>query len=119
MVSAAVKERLRRLREKHHLGEYRNKKTHHVRKYNRVKTHMARRTHRRSGGSGIMSLAKKALFGVGASMALSMVAPQLASNPLIKGGVGLLAGGPVGAISAVVLPNVLAGATATSSQQAF
>jgi len=60
-------------------------------------------------GKNILSspLIRKAAIGVGTgtivATALAFVAPQLASNPLIKTGVAFLAGGPIGAIAALIL----------------
>jgi len=103
MVSAAVKERLRKLRQKFGLGEYKNKAKRAVR---RVRTsvkrrrylsgavRMVRRGRKRSshrggiGGGGMMSLVKSALVGIGTAHLAGYVPIQVPYKEEVAGAIG-------------------------------
>lgn len=54
-----------------------------------------------------MGIIGSVIAGIAAVEILRMVAPAQAQNPLVAGGVGLLAGGPVGAVTTFAYPKVM------------
>lgn len=94
-------------------GEFRKGKrkivTKTIYKTRRVYPTMARRRRysrsiRRIGGGG-KGILNKVLIGLGASSLGGLVAARVGVNPmLVSGAAGYIAGGPVGAISAIAIP---------------
>jgi len=96
----AVKERLRKMREKYGLGEYRKAKTTTARKVKRVRSSTKRRAvnmgkrrgfSRKSKMGGAGSLIKSALIGLGAAHMAGYVPIQVPMKEEVAGAVGAYA----------------------------
>jgi hypothetical protein len=140
MASAAVKERLRKLRQKFHLGEYRKSKSARPRRAKRARVVHARRSvvrmarrrgrkvsHRRGvmGMGGMGSIAKSALVGVGAAHFAGYIPVSIPFKEEAAGAIGayLVAGKSVKSAAiggiAVYLAKMLSGSGAASSGNAY
>lgn len=126
MVSAATKERLRKLRQKFGLGEYKNSRTARPkvtkRRKLRGKVNMAKRRGSRKGRStgGMLSkgilpvsgIVAAALLGAGAATLQDKVLPQY--HPLQGVAVGFAVGG-IGGAAGAYARNMLSGTGSTKS----
>ena len=101
MISKKNRERLRAMRQKYGLGEYKNKAAPHARRHKRTVSVMARKKYsrRHAGGFGGMGGMNKWIKIAAFSVGGAIVAPMIGLDGKLGGAAGgFFAGGPIGGV---------------------